>query len=317
MRTLTILLATALLLSAAGAALAEDHGKGKPDDKGKDGARGDDHHGKPEFRPQGDRFLFHNDQIAVLFHENKNHAAPDVRVVFNGTADNESSGYRVKLLSLYEADRNDTNGDRHLPRINLARMDDWNVKTTEGNGTLTLTMVRAEAQGIVTLTWHLDTVDAKVKFDVGVDNWRWANASDVLILDMLVQGKNLKNETGAKVSVEDAGYVSWSDNASATYGNSTQSIPVSAFQGKPTGGDDERGAEDESEHEKAEDHSGKGGHIYLVFNGTGGYDKLSYDPELGVQESGASPVAAAPGFEAVLAVAAVFGVALLVVRRKP
>lgn len=315
MRTLPILLATALLLSAAGAALAEDHGKGKPDDKGKDGGRDGDH-GKPEFKPHGDRFLFHNDQIAVLFHENKNHAAPDIRVVFNGSEDNESSGYRVKLLSLYEADRNDTSGGHGLPKINLARMDDWNVKTVEGNGTLTLTMVRAEAQGIVTLTWHLDTTDAKVKFDVDVDNWRWHNASDVLILDMLVQGKNLKNETGAKISVEDAGYVAWSDSANATYGNQTKSIPVSAFQGKPKGDDDEKGAENESEHEKAEDQSGKGGHIYLVFNGTGGYDSLAYDPELGVQSSGATTTSAVPGFEAAVAVLAVFGVALVVARRR-
>lgn len=303
MRTLPILIATALLLTAAGAALADD-GRGG-DDNGKGKGRDGGEHGKPEFRPEGDKFLFHNDQIAVFFHANRNHAAPDLRVVFNGSANDSKSGYRVKLLSLYEADRNDTAGGHGLPRMDLARMDDWNVRTVEGNGTLTLTMVRAEAKGIVTLTWHLDTTDAKVKFDVGVENWAWAHpASDVLILDMLVQGKNLKNETGAKISVEDAGYVSWSDSATATYGNATQSIPVSAFQGKVRDDDEKREKDDD-----------KGGHVYLVFNGTGGYDKLSYDPELGVQSAGAT-AQTVPALAPILVAATVAGLALLVSRRR-
>lgn len=302
-KTIAILMTATLLLVAAGAALAEDE-KDKKDDKGREGREGD-HHGKPEFKPAKQGYLFHNDQIAVYFKANKNKAAPDLRVVFNGSADDEKSGYRVKLLRLYETDGNSTEFEGKSPSINLARADDWNVKTEEGNGTLTLTMVRAEAQGIVTLVWHIDTNKSSVKFDVGVENWRWADANDKLILDMLVQGKNLKNETGAKISVEDAGYITWADNATATYGNATQTIPVQAYRGEVK-------SDDKDEKEKDDD---KGGHLYLVFNGTGGYSSLQYDPELGVQSSSAS-VQTVPGFAPVLAVLAIAGLALVVSRRR-
>lgn len=298
MRTMTILLAGALLLSGAGLALAE--GKGKDDKQGDDHGRRDGH--GPRFEKHGDRMIFHNDQIAVLFHQNKNHAAPDLRVVFNQSADDEKAGYRVKILSLYEASRNDTG--RSLARINLARADDWNVQTVEGNGTMDLTMVRSEAQGIVTLVFHLDTLNSSVKFDVGVDNWRWANATDdVLILDMLVQGHDLRNETGAAVSVADAGYVRWAQSADATYGNDTRAIGVSAFQGKVKDDD-----------EKADKDDDKGGHLYLVFNGTGGYSRLAYDPELGVQSSDAQ-TKGTPFVAPMVAVVGLAGLALALRRR--
>ncbi|MEA3200438.1 MAG: hypothetical protein QOE90_1866 [Thermoplasmata archaeon] len=309
MRTpLAILIASILVLSAAGLAIGK--GNDGRDHPGAD-AR-EDHHA--EAMERGGKLLFHDDNVAVLFHENRNHAAPDFRVMFNGTNDSDA-GYRVKILSVYEASRNDTSGGHGLPRDNLARMADWNVQSVPGNGTLTLTMTRADAQAITTLVWHLDTANKTVKFDLNVENWRWANASDVLILDMLVQGHDLKNATGDKVSVEDAGYISWANTATATYGNATGTLQVQAFQGKAKGGDDEKGADDESAKEKSEGQSGKGGHLYLVFNGTGGYSKLAYDPELGVQSSSAS-TQTVPFMAPLLIVATVAGLALLVARRK-
>jgi len=299
----SLTIATLLLVALGGVAAAKD---------GKD-ARAE---GRMEMREHGNRLLFHNDQIAVLFHGNGKHASPDFRVVFNGSVDDEKAGYRVKLLRLYEADRNDTKFDGKLPAMNLARSDDWNVVSEEGNGTLTLTMTRAEAQGIVTLVWHLDTTRASVKFDVKVDNWRWGNASHVLILDSLVQGRNLRNETGARISVEDAGYVSWADHANATYADgSTGALNVSAFQKKVGGDDDEKARGDDERGEREMAASGKGGHVFLVFDGPGGYKSLDYDPEVGVQSSSVT-TSAVPGFGFAVMAVAVVGAALLVSRRR-
>src|SRR5438067_2240851 len=212
-RLVLVLLTTATL--ALGAPLvAADKGRG-PDGRGDDGD-----HGRLGFDAHGgDRFIFHNDQIAVWFHAGHGKAKPDVRVVFNGT-DDENAGYRVQILRLCEV-TDDLRCQGNLPHVNLAKAEDWNVVKDQTNDSLTLTMTRAEAQAIVTLVWHLNTTSATVKFDLNVQNWRWANASDKLMLDSLVLGRNLKNETGANVSVEDSGYIRWSSTATSNLGNLT------------------------------------------------------------------------------------------------
>jgi hypothetical protein len=261
---------------------------------------------RSEFAHRGSNWLLHNDQIAVWFHQGPHgKAKPDLRVAWNGT-DDEKAGYRVQILRLCETNESlQCNG--HMPRVNLAKADDWNVVTEQTNDSLTLTMVRAEAQAIVTLTWHLNTSSHVVKYDVQVENWKWANASDVLVLDQVVLGHNLENATGASVNVKDSGYIAWASSAQATHGpNDTRSIPVDA---KVKHLHEET---DEDDDEKSET---SGAHLLLVFNGTGGYQKLDYDPELGIASASATSVGVpAPGLLAGLAVVA--GAAALLGRRR-
>lgn len=335
-RTLFALLTALALIGAAGVASAQDdesnetdaddkgkrghgddHPRGKSDDKGKEarGERGDDdedddkrHRGKPEFAKKGEKWEFRNDQIAVWFHQTgSGKASPDLKVFVNGTDGNES-GYRVKLLSLYET--SDANGSKSgkTNRINLAKSQDWNIDTAETNDSLTLTMVHAEAQGVVTLVWHLNKTTAEVKFDTLVDNWQWADnaTGHRLVLDMLVKGKNLRNETGARVSVGDAGYITWETSADATYADgNTSTLDVRAIQKRGGEEDDDDDADDDD-----------GTHLLLVFEGEGGYDSLVYDPSFGVMSSGeAKPVANVPG-PGVFALA-LAGAAAVALRRRP
>lgn len=334
-RTLFALVTLLALLGAAGVAGAQtndteqdddkhghdkaqdarkDSSKGKSDDKRRDveddDRRGKNGHGKPEFAKKGDKWEFHNDQIAVWFHQTgSGKASPDLKVFVNGT-DGNKSGYRVKLLSVYETD--DANGSKSgkMNRINLAKSQDWNIQTQETNDSVTLTMVHAEAQGIITLVWHLNKSTAEVKFDTLIDNWRWADnaTGHKLVLDMLVKGKNLKNETGAKVSVGDAGYITWATTADATYADgNTTTMNVRAIQ--KAGGDDD----DDDDDDKDDDSSGT--HLLLVFDGQSGYDALVYDPSFGVMSAGEpKPVTAVPGFGLIGLFVA--GVAAIALRRR-
>lgn len=303
-----LLTALALLLGSVPVALADegdDDKKEKSDDhRGKD----EKHRGKPRFAHGGDHWVFHNDQIAVYFKgEGKEKAKPDLFVAINGT-DGNQSGYRVKILRLYEAEENSTAFHGRLPHIGLTKARDWNVQTMERNESLTLTMVHAEAQGIVTLVWHINTTSAEVKYDLKVDNWRWAPDSEGhrLVLDMLVLGKNLRNETGQRVAVDESGYIEWVSTARVTYGNGTGADLGVLASVKKLGEQEE----DDDEKEGAK----SGAHVLLVFDGPAGYKSLDYDPIFGVQ-SGDVGVRSVPGFGAVALVVAVAGVALLSRRR--
>lgn len=298
-----ILLAAGLLLVPV--ALAEkgrqDREHEKDDDEHEAGER------QAEFARHEDRWVLHNDKVAVWFHQTPSgKAKPDLRVVLNGT-DDEHSGYRVKVLRLCEVD-DSLRCTGKYPRINLERSREWNVVQERENDTLTLTMVTATAQGIVKLVWHVDGDSASVKYDLVVENWRWQNASHKLVLDMLVLGRNLHNATGANVTVQDSGYIRWATNASVTRGNATETIPVESHM-RPLHheGDDEE--DDDERHETS------GGHLYLLFNATGGYSKLDYDPELGIASSDARAVSAVPALGIAVGVAVIAGAAL-VLRRK-
>lgn len=311
-KLLAILLGLALLLGGAGAALADDeddNDKEKSDRKDKAGRShdedDDDDDRRPKLKEKGGRLLLHNDHIAVWFHAGKDKAKPDLRVAFNGTEDDEKSGYRVKIVRLYEAPADDPRFRGSYPKINLAKSDDWNVRTEVANESVTLTMVRAEAQGIVTLVWHIDGRNATVKYDVKVDNWRWANESNKLVLDMRIEGKNLKNATGANVTVEESGYVQWETTAQATYGvNDTRTIGVESYR-------HEKNDDDEDD----DDDRRKGSHILLVFNGTGGYSALDYDPTFGVYGVGMTE-RTVPNLGSLVFVAGGFAVAVLAIRRR-
>lgn len=295
MRSHALLLAVGLALVPV--AMAEQ-GRGRDDD----GRHAD-------LRRHDERWVLHNDHVAVWFHQNPSgKAKPDLFVLMNGTED-ERAGYRVKVLRLCEVDEERRCTGRY-PRINLERAREWNVAQERGNGTLTLTMTTATAQGIVKLAWHVDGVNARVKYDLVVENWRWQNASHQLMLDMLVLGKNLRNATGASVDVQDAGYIRWATSATVARGNATQTIPVESIV-KPLRHDgDDAGDEDDDERR-----ADSGGHVYLVFNATGGYSKLDYDPELGVASAGARGVSAVPALGMAVGVA-VIAVAALVLRRR-
>jgi hypothetical protein len=296
-----LLIAGVLLLGAAAPALADE---GDDDRKEREGERhdGDDH--KSRFDHRGDKWILHDDQIAVWFHQGGHgKAKPELRVAWNGT-DNETAGYRVKINRICEVDESLRCTGKY-PRVNLARSDDWNVVTSRVNDSLTLTMVRADAQAIVTLVWHLDTSTHVVKYDLLVENWRWENATHKLALEQVVLGKNLRNTTGARVDVEDSGFIRWATTASAAYGpNDTRTLGVESLV-KSLHGEDE---EDDDDHPET-----TGARLTLVFNGTGGYQSLDYDPEFAIASSGGAAPVPVPGLVAgVLAVA----VAALVLRRR-
>lgn len=317
---LSLLAASTLLLAATGAGLVsarEGDEDNRTDDRGgkgrdgKDDRDGDDesrkHGGKPRHGKKGNDLLFQNDHMTVLFKQSGGgKAKPDLRIVLNGSEDDERSGYRVRLLRLYEAEANSTQHHGRLPSINLAKSDDWNVQTTESGDSLTLTMTRAEAQGIVTLVWHVNTTSASIKYDLKVDNWRWAanSTGHRLVLDTLVVGKNLRNATGANVTVEEAGYISWATTAALTYPDGTTgNATVSAHQRSD---DDATGMDGEGE---------TGAHLLLAFEAAPGYRALDYDPTFGVQSAGDAQTRGTPGFAPVLVVGAV-AVAVLAARRR-
>src|ERR1051325_1428402 len=293
MRAITVAFITgALLLGATSAAFA---------DKGRDGSDDEREH-KSRFDHRGDKWLLHDDQIAVWFHQGSHgKAKPDMRVAWNGT-DNETAGYRVSINRICEVDESLACTGKY-PRMNLGRADDWNVVTSQVNDSLTLTMVRAESQAIVTLTWHLDTATHVVKYDVLVQNWKWQNASHKLALEQVILGKNLRNSTGARLDVEDSGFIRWASTASATYGaNDTRTIGVESL----VKGLHEKDADDDDD-EPAEK---TGARLTLVFNGTGGYESLDYDPEFGVASVGATSAVPLPGLVAGVAAVAVAALAL-------
>lgn len=295
-RQLAALLLTTLLLAVPLAVAEKGRGRSGDDDSPSD------------FAKRGDRWVLHNDKVAVWFHQNPaGKAKPDLVVLMNGTED-ERAGYRVKVLRLCEVDE-EARCTGKYPRINLEKAREWNVVQERVNATLTLTMVTATSQGIVKLVWHVDGDKASVKYDLYVENWKWQNASHKLMLDMLVLGKNLRNATGASVDVQDAGYVKWATTALVTRGNATETIPVTSMV-KPLRHDAEEDEEDEDERREA-----SGGHVYLLFNATGGYSKLDYDPEFGVASSSVRGVSPVPALGLAVGVA-VLAVAAVALRRR-
>lgn len=225
----------------------------------------------------GNKWLVRNDAISVWFHTAKHgeKAKPHLKVFWTGE-DGNKTGYEVKLISLFEVDASNESAPRTVNTFNLERSDDWNVQFTEAGDALTLRMTRAEAQGIVTLVWHLNSTSKEIKFDLLVSNWRWGDnaTSHRLALDMKVESKGLRDVENGSAAL-DSGYVTWEDQAEATYADGSKANLTVAHS---TYGEGDR-------HQ----------HIVLVFNGPGGYTDLVYDPSFGAYSTQSTQTSQVPG----------------------
>lgn len=307
-RSLTAaLVATALVLGSAGLALADsnkDEARGKGEDRRGRGSGDDpprDPHGppgKPRFDRHGDdKWLLRNDHVSVWFHASKDGKAKPQLRVFHTSAHGNTSGYAVSIQRLVEFAPSEGNESeaglgRVVHAMNLARKDDWNVQTSETNDTLVVRMVRAEAQGVVTLVFHVSKASPAVKFDLHVNHWRWAeNAPDHrLALVMVVHDRHVRASGEANATL-DGGYVSWARTASVAYpAGVTRLANVTSVVNE----------------------EGKDGRIALVFEAPGGFDALEYDPEFGVLTTASSHARAVPAAPllAAVTVAAAAGLAL-------
>ncbi len=274
---------------------------------------------KPHFAKHGsDKWLLKNDQISVWFHQGKNDKAKPQLRVFQTGADGNRTGYQVEIKRIIEvgaagsADDDDDDdgalGDRRVfHAMNLARADDWNVQTAETNDSLAITMVRAEAQGIVTLVFHVSKTAPSVKFDARIDHWRWAEgASDHrLALVMITHERSLTRHGGGENVTFEGGYVTWAPTATLTYGNVTRIANVTAVV------DEE---ESETERDDGAVKSKRKGRLALVFDAPGGYDALDYDPEFGVMSAGSSERVTVPVAGAAIAIAGVAAAAAVLAR---
>jgi hypothetical protein len=237
----------------------------------------------------------------VWFHAQKDgHAKPKLRVFQTGL-DGSRTGYTVEIERVFEIRGNDTSY-RTISRMKLTDADDWNVKTSETSSTLTITMTRAEAQGIVTLIFHVSKLKPAVKFDVKIDNWRWGENASAhrLALSMKVHSKDLKKHGEAAVAVP-GGAIAWDTVASARYGpNSTKTLTVHRVAAS------------------AEDDKKDGAQrIVLVFGGApGGYSGLVYDPTFSVASAEIAPVPGPAAGFVLVAVAAAATVAAGSARRR-
>ncbi|HVL49819.1 MAG TPA: hypothetical protein VM889_14785 [Candidatus Thermoplasmatota archaeon] len=291
-----------MMLAASGIALA---GRGDDDD-GKDGLERKPE--KPRFGKHGDKFLLRNENISVWFHAAKNHAKPQLKV-FHTDADGNKTGYFVDIERVIEVDADASKGERVVRSLKLSRADDWNVRTIDGPDTLTVTMVRAEGQAIVKLVFHISKSAPSVKFDLEVENWRWAEnaANHSLALVMLVHEKELKLRDGRSVEVT-GGLITWDPEAKATYADgSSANLTVRRIQAPAT---DEGDEDEDDDRERAA--RGKQ-RIVLLFEGApGGYEGLVYDPTFTVASTATKPV---PIVGPALVIAAVALLAVVVRRR--
>jgi hypothetical protein len=308
----TIFLLTAVLL-ATPLTLAEKGPKEREDDDERSG-RGEapEHEAKAQRGHQGhfekgqDKWVLRNDDITIWFHQG-DRSKPTL-AVFRTGEDGNKSGFRLALDEIAEVgagarhDDGDDDGDDgegsafhrvRGHRINLHPAREWWTSVANHTDEITVTMSHLFNQGNVTLVFHVPTDGGKVKFDVLVRDWRWADVNDTLVLRLRLL------ERGAEQHGDNAsfngGFVEWATRANVTYpGGSRRSIPVEGL---------------------VQNH-GDGARILLRFNGTGGYGMLDYDPTIGVQSASAGYVDV-PGVGWVAGAGAIAVVALVASRRKP
>lgn len=270
------------------------HDRDGDDDKEKDGDRG---HGKRkghlEWRKHdGDKWLLRNDNVSVWFHEGGNGKAKPQLKVFHTDADGNRSGYSVAIKQIVELGED----GKVEERLKLSDMEDWNVQTVETNTTLTITMVRAESQGIVTLVFHVSKTSPSVKFDLKIDNWDWEDdAANHTLGVVLVAHERALRDAGPGNATLDGGFISWAPTATVSYGSVSRVVNVTA----------------------STDREDKHGRLTLVFDAPGGYSSLDYDPTFGVVETASAGAEErwVPGAPLAIAIAAMAVVAVSTRRR--
>lgn len=273
----------------------DDDGDDDDDDKSKDDKDGrGKRKGHLEWRAHGgDKWLLRNDNVSVWFHAGGNGKAKPQLRVFHTDEDGNRSGYSVAIKRIVELGED----GKVEESLKLADMDDWNVRTVETNTTLTITMVRAEAQGIVTLVFHVSKTSPSVKFDVKIDNWAWEDdaANHTLGLVLVAHERSLR-EAGAGNATLDGGFISWAPTATVSYGSVSRVVNVTA----------------------STDREDKHGRLTLVFDAPGGYSSLDYDPTFGVVETASADAQerSVPGAPLAIALAGVAVAALTVRKRK-
>lgn len=259
---------------------------------------------KHHFQMHHDKWVIRNDDLTIWFHHGER--SKPMLMVFRTGADGNKTGFKLVLDELFEAkpdtaraddDGDDGDGPRfHRERghrVNLHPAREWWTDVQNGTSEVTITMSHLFNQGNVTLVFHVPKASGPVKFDVLVQDWKWADVNNTLAMRLKVLERHAekRDRNGEGEAAFPDGFVRWAKSATVTYPDGrTATIPVEG-------------------HVRAHD---EGARILLRFNGTGGYSKLDYDPTIGVMGQGSQPV---PGPAALLAVAAV-GVAALTLRRK-
>jgi hypothetical protein len=249
-------LAIGLMLVSPAIAVAEPK-KGKPsfaEEKGQGGNGG-----------QSDKWVLNNSEISVWFQGKK----PMLKVFSTGD-DGNTSGYMLKMEKLYETSADGAEA-AHI-NLNAASLG-WTASTANETDGITLTLegnVSGPGNSDKTTTatvkfvFHINSSSGEVKFDLAVENWVWKSADPAnatLSLKMLTVSDVATQSADNETSIGGKGYMRWEKNAQAARSNGTEgALEVQA----------EVGGE------------GNGSSITLTFNGTGGYQTLSYDPVLGI-----------------------------------
>lgn len=306
MRWLALALAGMLLTTGFAVAGGEGADERGERGKGRDRGEAEEHgHGK-HFAKHPDKWVLQNDDITVWFHQGER--SKPVLKVFRSTEDGNKSGFKLQLDELFEArrvapkagdadDTDDEGDDGDGPefrrvrghRINLHPAREWWTGVSNATDEVTVTMSHLFNQGNVTLVFHVPKNGSTVKFDVLVEDWKWADANNTLALRLKVLERGAEQE-GDNATFS-GGFVSWAPSAQVTYPDgSTATIPV----------------------EGVVKNKGEGARVLLLFNGTGGYTKLDYDPTIGVQSGSMSLVPAAGPLAAMAAV----GAAAVALRRR-
>jgi hypothetical protein len=332
--TVFTFLIAASLIASFGAAFAKGGDDREEKDRDNDSHDGERHEKRGAHFEHGDgALLLRNDKITIWFQDNPaGRSKPVLRVVLTDDEGNKS-GYRLELDSLCEvaeeskihtravirdADENGSDEDDaddrmelawereaktefakvHDGCINLHPARDWDFDLQGTNETLLVTMSNSFRQGNVTLLFHLEKDDGQVKFDVKVDDWRWINTSDRLALKLRVLERGVADGEGEEKNnlTFSSGFVSWASTATATYPDGhSEELKVDARV-------------------RGEDGHAK---ILLVFNGTGGYSSLDYDPTLGIQSSQSNALSPVPSAAAgLIACTIALSAGLLARRRK-
>ena len=172
----------------------------------------------------------------------------------------------------------------------------------------------------IAIVFHVNETTSHVKFDLLVNKWSWVNttADRLALITSLESHNSMKSpegqtqtHNGAKVegnSVDvtnspfsSQGYISWGQNANATYSNGSKAeLTVSALMTN-----------------KGENNSNDA-HLWLIFNPPSGaatnYTSLVYDPVVGIQSSLTTFSYGLIG--AAIAAVAVVGAVIVAMRRR-